>query len=315
MKVGGLFEGIGGFQLAAILTGNTPVWSNEIDPWCCSKLRKNFTHRIIQDDIRNIGKQNLEPVDIITGGFPCQPFSVAGQRKGKEDARHLWPENFRIVKELRPKIFIGENVTGIIGLALEEVLSDLESEGYETEPFIIPACAVGANHKRDRVWIVAYSNCIRWQDEQKENGQLLCDRIRNSKTQKQSGRFEQRGTIEHGAILSDTENIGRKQSGYSRERRTGFKNSSGNDGRTLSNANGIGWENWLHGEKSEWAAGKLRDSYTQFDWRTYWQTEPGVGRVANGIPSRVDRIKGLGNAIDFRVAIELFRAINKTLDV
>lgn len=315
MKVGGLFEGIGGFPLAAILTGNTPVWSNEIDPWCCSKLRKNFTHRIIEDDIRNIGKHNLEPVDIITGGFPCQPFSVAGKRKGKEDVRHLWPENFRIVKELRPKIFFGENVTGIIGMALEEVLSDLESAGYETEPFIVPACAVGAMHKRDRVWIVAYSNSIRWQDEQKENGQLLCDRIWNGKTQKQKRNEFKRRTIQHGAILSDTENIGRKQSGHSRNRWTGLEDSSSNDGRTLSNSDGFGWEDWLHGEKSEWATGKLRDSYTQFDWRTYWQVEPGVGRVANGIPSRVDRIKGLGNAIDPRVAIEFFRAINKTLDV
>jgi len=313
MKVGGLFEGIGGFPLAAILTGNTPVWSNEIDPWCCSKLRKNFTHRIIEDDIRNIGKQNLEPVDIITGGFPCQPFSVAGKRKGKEDVRHLWPENFRIIKELRPKIFFGENVTGIIGMALEEVLSDLESAGYETEPFIVPACAVGAMHQRNRVWIVAYSNSIGWQDEQKENGQLLCDRIRNGKTQKQTGRFIKRGAIEHGAILSDTENIGRKQSGHSRERRAGFENGSSNDGRTLPNTNSS-WK--LQPERIEpkfrrWT-GNLRE---ESDWRNYWETEPGVGRVANGISSRVDRIKGLGNAIDPRVAIEFFRAINKTLDV
>jgi len=313
MKVGGLFEGIGGFPLAAILTGNTPVWSNEIDPWCCSKLRKNFTHRIIEDDIRNIGKQNLEPVDIITGGFPCQPFSVAGKRKGKEDVRHLWPENFRIIKELRPKIFFGENVTGIIGMALEEVLSDLESAGYETEPFIVPACAVGAMHQRNRVWIVAYSNSIGWQDEQKENGQLLCDRIRNGKTQKQTGRFIKRGAIEHGAILSDTENIGRKQSGHSRERRAGFENGSSNDGRTLPNTNSS-WK--LQPERIEpkfrrWT-GNLRE---ESDWRNYWETEPGVGRVANGVSSRVDRIKGLGNAIDPRVAIEFFRAINKTLDV
>lgn len=315
MTVGGLFEGIGGFPLSAILTGHTPIWSNELDPWCCSKLRKNFSHRIIEDDIRNIGKQNLEPVDIITGGFPCQPFSVAGQRKGKEDARHLWPENFRIIKELRPKIFIGENVTGIIGLALEEVLSDLESEGYETEPFIIPACAVGAMHKRDRVWIVAYTNGLGWQDEQEENEQLLHNRERNGEVKKQKRQLIKCGVSEHGSILSNAKSIRREQSWHSRKRRTGFENSSSNDGRTLSDTNGIGWENWLHGEKSEWATGKLRDSYTQFDWRTYWETEPGVGRVANGIPSRVDRIKGLGNAIDPRVAIAILKAINKTLVV
>lgn len=313
MKVGGLFEGIGGFPLAAILTGNTPVWSNEIDPWCCSKLRKNFSHRIIEDDIRNIGKQNLEPVDIITGGFPCQPFSVAGKRKGKEDVRHLWPENFRIIKELRPKVFFGENVTGIIGMALEEVLSDLESAGYETETFVVPACAVGAMHQRNRVWIVAYSHSIRWQDEQEENEQLLCDRIRNSKTQKQKGNEFERGTIEHGAILSDTSSIRREQSGHSRQRWTGFENGSSNDGGTLSNSNS---SRQLQPERIEpkfgrWT-GNLRE---ESDWRTYWEVEPSVGRVANGVPSRVDRIKGLGNAIDPRVAIEFFRAINKTLDV
>lgn len=165
LKYAGLFEGIGGFALAAQWAGFTPVWSNEIDPFCCKVLRKNFNHEIIEADIRDCGKgrkHELRPVDIICGGFPCQPFSVAGKREAEKDDRHLWPEKFRIITELRPRLVVAENVPGIItisgGLVFEQVCADLESEGYEVQPLIIPACAVDAPHRRDRVWIVAHAN-------------------------------------------------------------------------------------------------------------------------------------------------------------
>ena len=156
--MGGLFEGIGGFPLAGEWAGITPLWSNEIAPFCCKVLRKNFTHEIIEGDIRNIGKHNLKPVDIITGGFPCQPFSKAGKRRGKDDNRYLWPEMLRIIKELEPAFVVGENVYGIIDMALHEVLDGLEDLGYQTETYHLPAYTVGAFHNRDRIWIVGFKS-------------------------------------------------------------------------------------------------------------------------------------------------------------
>jgi len=115
MTIGSLFAGIGGFELAATWAGIEPLWSNEIDPFACKVLTKNFNHEIIQKDIREIGKHNLQPVDIISGGFPCQPFSQAGKRQGTDDDRYLWPEMCRIIKELRPpgllvKMLLGSSV-------------------------------------------------------------------------------------------------------------------------------------------------------------------------------------------------------------
>lgn len=131
---GSLFSGIGGFDLAAQWTGWENVFQCEIDNYCQKILTKNFPNVKRFGDIKEFdGTQYTNRIDILSGGFPCQPFSVAGQRKGKEDARHLWPEMFRVIKEIRPTWIVGENVTGIIGLALEQVLSDLESSGYNTE--------------------------------------------------------------------------------------------------------------------------------------------------------------------------------------
>jgi len=313
MKHLALFNGIGGFQLAAHLVGWENVAHVEIDEWCNKIVKQHFPESECYTDIKNFNATKYNgTIDIISGGFPCQPFSVAGKRKGKEDDRHLWPEMLRVIKEVEPSWIVGENVTGIIGMVLEQVLSDLESAGYNTETFIIPACAVGALHKRDRLWIVAHTNGKRWEDEQKENGQLLCDRIRNGKTQKQKRNELERGTIKHGAILSDTESIRREQPWNTRQRRTGFENGSSNDGRALPNTNGTRCEELNSTTITE---GKRFYSGDAFEGRNYWQVEPGVGRVANGVSNRVDRIKGLGNAIVPQVALEIFRAINKTLDV
>lgn len=150
-----LFSGIGGFALAA-----ERVWPEiehtfcEIDPFCQAVLKKHWPKSKIYEDIRRF---KGEAADLITGGFPCQPFSSAGQRKGKEDDRDLWPEMFRIIQETRPTWVVGENVAGFINMELHRSLSDLESEGFEIQTFVIPACAVNAPHRRDRIWIIAYS--------------------------------------------------------------------------------------------------------------------------------------------------------------
>jgi len=185
MKHLDLFSGIGGFALAV-----ETVWPNsehifcEINPYCQAILKKRFGGKIY-GDIRTLttdtegagingvhGNNNgtksqngggafefdgSNKCDILTGGFPCQPFSLAGKRRGKEDDRYLWPEMLRVIREFRPTWVIGENVAGIVKMALDQVLSDLENEGYSVQAFIIPACAVNAPHRRDRVWIVGYS--------------------------------------------------------------------------------------------------------------------------------------------------------------
>ena len=130
----------------------------EINPFCQKILKKHWPFIPIVSDIREY-KHDGTTIDLLTGGFPCQPFSVAGKRRGKEDNRYLWPEMLRVVSEVHPTWIIGENVAGIINLALDQVLSDLEAEGYACQAFVISACGVDAPHKRNRVWILAYSRC------------------------------------------------------------------------------------------------------------------------------------------------------------
>lgn len=159
MKHGSLFSGIGGFDLAAQWAGWDNMFQVEIDPFCRKVLKKNFPDVAKYEDIKDFdGEKYANTIDVISGGFPCQPFSCAGKQRGKKDDRYLWPEMLRVISEIRPTWVIGENVTGIINMGLEQVLTDMESEGYEVQPLIIPACAQNAPHRRDRVWIIANIN-------------------------------------------------------------------------------------------------------------------------------------------------------------
>lgn len=156
-----LFSGIGGFDLAAEWAGWTNVFNCEIDPFCRRVLAYHFPNALQYEDIKTTDFRPLRGgVDVLTGGFPCQPFSLAGKRKGTDDNRYLWPEMFRAICELAPRWVVGENVFGIVnwsdGLVFEQVCADLENEGYEVQPYLIPACAVDAPHQRNRVWFVAH---------------------------------------------------------------------------------------------------------------------------------------------------------------
>jgi len=162
MKVLDLFSGIGGFSIGLEKVGFETVAFCEIEPFCQAVLRKHWPNTPIYNDVKQLTREQLRAdgiiPDVIVGGYPCQPFSVAGRQRGEKDERHLWPEVHRLIREVRPRWVICENVSGHIKLGLDEVLSILEAEGYTVWPFIIPACSVDAPHKRDRVWIVANSN-------------------------------------------------------------------------------------------------------------------------------------------------------------
>lgn len=149
-----LFSGIGGFALAAQAVGMTTIGFSEIEPYACKVLKRHWPDVPNYGDIRNIRGVRC---DLITGGFPCQPFSCAGKQRGAKDDRHLWSEMCRVIAEARPTWVLGENVPGIIAMELDRVLSDLEGIGYACWPLVIPALAVDARHRRDRLWVVAYS--------------------------------------------------------------------------------------------------------------------------------------------------------------
>lgn len=307
---GSLFSGIGGFDLAAQWMGWNNIFQVEKDDWCRKVLAKNFPKTERFADIKDFtGYEYTNRIDVISGGFPCQPFSVAGQRKGKDDDRYLWEEMLRVIATIKPTYVVGENVTGIIGLALDTVLSDLEAQDYATETFIIPACGKNAWHRRDRVWIVAYANSIGRQDEQKENGKSVCNGERNNPIEKQGGEQQQCRTGQPGSILSDTESkhSHERENGNDKEQRE-IQLQTGGGNSISTNANGIGWENSIHGQEQRGETSEFGNSYTE-QYRNYWETEPGVDRVAYGIPGRVDRLKGLGNAIVPQVAYEIFSAI------
>lgn len=160
MNHASLFTGIGGFDLAAQWMCWTNVFQVEIDPFCQKVLEKNFPNVKRYGDIKEFnGEEYRGTIDVLSGGFPCQPFSVAGSRKGKDDERYLWPEMLRVIGEIRPTVIVGENVSGAWDL-VDEICSDLELKGYVTEPIGIEAASVGAHHRRLRYWFIAYSDSV-----------------------------------------------------------------------------------------------------------------------------------------------------------
>jgi DNA (cytosine-5)-methyltransferase 1 len=163
MTHGSLFSGIGGFDLAAEWMGWENIFHCEWNSFGQKVLKYHFPNAISYEDITKTDFTiHRGRIDILTGGFPCQPYSMAGKRLGKEDERHLWPEMLRAIREIQPRWVVGEHVFGLVnwsgGLVFHEVQADLEAEGYEVQPYVLPACAVNAPHRRDRVWFVAYAS-------------------------------------------------------------------------------------------------------------------------------------------------------------
>lgn len=200
-----LFSGIGGFSLGLERAGFETVAFCEIEPFCQKVLHKHWPDVPLAHDIRKLTYDDRKlrdaedvifegQIDLVCGGFPCQPYSIAGHKKGTQDNRDLWPEMFRVIQQSKPTWVIGENVTYFTNMAFTRTKSDLESEGYTVQPFIIPACAVGAPHRRDRIWIVAYR-------DRSTEGSTGCGQSNGATGTLTVQEEEQRGNSE--TILSD----------------------------------------------------------------------------------------------------------------
>ena len=279
LKLLDLFSGIGGFSLGLESTGFfETIGFVEKDKFCQKVLKKHWNNINIEEDIRNVKGEKYQ-ADVVTGGFPCQPFSVAGKRKSTADDRYLWDEMLRVIRETKPRWVIGENVEGIVnineGMVLRQVLNDLENEGFKSQCIIIPASGIGAWHQRKRIWIVA--NNI--SNSNKRNVQTGCER--------QWGICEEhkrKGTSDNATSIYET------LSNTSSER-----------------SQGCGIQYNLEGEQrsKEFAA------KTSFErQQTWWQTQSELCGVPNGVSYELDkdrsnRIKALGNSIVPQIARQI----------
>ena len=320
-----LFSGIGGFALAAsmIWPYHEVVTFCEIEKKIHPILKRHFPGVPIVEDIRDLKGDNYANITLLTGGFPCQPFSHAGKRKGKEDNRFLWPEMLRIIREAEPEWVIGENVSGILsidgGMVIEQVLSDLENAGYETlPPLTIPACAVDAPHRRDRVWIVAHSNVARERRNQRQSEaeKNVAATNANSPGLQETGAEQQAtGVEQHGKLGRNVANTnGTRPQRERKERKTPGSpglccGERGNQNKVFPNAEHNGS---CRAESNEAEPSSNRQKNRIFERNHTWPTEPRICRVVNGLPNRVDRIKGLGNAIVPQVAMRIMAAIKAT---
>lgn len=323
-----LCSGIGGFALAARWMGWNTVGFAEIDEFASKVLEKHWP------GVPNYGDIRLVPdgirADILTAGFPCQPYSCAGKQLGAEDDRAIWPLVFEVVRRVQPRYVVLENVVGFIGLALDGVLSDLEAEGYETGAVVLPACAVNAPHRRDRVWIVA--NAGRFDSDRrggKRGGQETA-----------GARYWITRSSEHADDVADRSDCGREEA--QRLDFGGGENDAPSDSDRPRLEGRLGES--LRERPDERAARESRphapDPYSEpLGWATEprgqrggGQSEPGLGGAADGLPGRLDgawdgdwergvprvakgakdrakRLKALGNAIVPQVAYQIFRAI------
>ena len=303
MKVLDLFSGIGGFSLGLEWAGMSTVAMCEKDPYCRKILAKHWPHLTIHEDIRNLdGKQYADSIDVVCGGFPCQPFSVAGKQRGSDDDRHLWPEMLRVIQESKPRWVIGENVFGFINMELDNVQADLEREHYTVRKFVLPAVAVDAHHRRDRIFIISYANSPAVWDisERQAQGRDHFQAVRQTFTP-DDGKAQPLAYSDNRHWSRKNKGVLGKQSGETSDRFTGsgedvaYSHDTGIQGSTKPRSHGeIGKESHdQHLERCSRSSVRLSNTQRQ----TCWLPEPNVGRVAHGVPNRVDRLRGLGNAV------------------
>jgi DNA (cytosine-5)-methyltransferase 1 len=320
MNHASLFSGIGGFDLAAEWVGWNNVFHCEWNPFGQKILKHHFPKSISYNDITKTDFTiHRGEIDILTGGFPCQPYSTAGLRKGKADERHLFPHMLRAIKEIKPRWVIGENVRGLVnwggGMVFDEVCNDLESEGYEVQSFLIPAASVNAPHQRQRIWFVAYSNdkgrSGEFREVQKENGEIS----------KRNNDAEFSNTSN--GITSNSTSIGFCE--YSKGERLQpktFGTQFGVDKQNASNSNSTNSKARTFREVLGQSNRQEADGYSNVECSNKWKNFPtqppicggndGISRELDGITFskwRNESIKGYGNAIVPQIAFEIFKTI------
>ena len=337
-----LCSGIGGFALGFEWAGlSKPVLFCDIEPWSRKILAKHWPDVPIAEDVKELANDSdglIPDCDILTAGYPCQPFSLAGERRGTEDDRHIWPYILSIVKGKRPAWCVFENVYGHVSMGLDEVLSDLEGEGYAARPFIVPACAADAPHRRDRVWIIARNVGDTISSRQQRNnrwrsGEITSDGRKDvADTDNSRDRASRRRTD---SIRQKVKQRRQEQSltEFSRQRKNVADADSArqqqgheevaNGSPEQSNSRSIqSRKDVAHAERIECKGRGSRSVLWEQEVQTQpgrgsqdaqvrWAVEPAVGRVAHGIPRRVDRLRGLGNAIVPQIAMRIGQTIKQ----
>ena len=310
---GSLFSGIGGFDLAAERCGIKNIFQVEINKFCQKVLNKNFPDVKKYYDIKEFsGQEYKKRIDIISGGFPCQPFSIAGRREGQGDNRHLFPEMLRVISEIEPTWVIAENVYGLLsierGLVFEGVCSSLDNLGYEVQTFIIPAIGKNAPHRRNRLWIIANSRCKHGQGSPNKR------EFKGKIDQKNAPKFKRPTGYDRIRAFTDG------------ERELQQKRVKQDIGGWFSNENNIIYpyssdEQWNGQckEKTESRPLGLRHRGAT-GWEANWyEVATRLCRVDDGLPRGMDRNKGsrlkaIGNAIVPQIAEEIFKAILSTTE-
>jgi DNA (cytosine-5)-methyltransferase 1 len=320
MKHIGLFEGIGGFSLAASWLGWETLVTCEINDFGQRVLKYHFPlayhhgdiHTLNYDTInteltKRFGEGWRNDEIIVTGGFPCQPFSTAGKRKGTADDRHLWPEMLRVIREIQPEWVVGENVFGITnwdgGVVFEQVQTDLETEGYEVQAYVLPACGVNAPHRRDRVWFVAH-----------RNGNGFIGSNGKNEVNANKGGIDALNDIEQDAIRNTESEGPERENGIRMEESGKFADTDGN----------IGCKRWLYASESTKTERYTGSCNARSHERTTWNNFPTVSPLCqrnDGLSDRLagitfpkwrnESIKAMGNAVVVPLVYQIFRAIQK----
>ena len=338
MTHGSLFSGIGGFDLAAEWMGWKNVFHCEVNDFCNKILHYYWPNSISYNDITKTDFTiHRGHIDVLTGGFPCQPYSTAGKRLGKEDERHLWPEMLRAIREIEPCWVVGENVLGLVswsgGLVFEEVQADLEAEGYEVQPYVLPAAGVGAPHRRDRVWFVAKNTkCDGFLQRKPEKEKSIIWGQRDISPRGSNGVYIQKGTFASPDNKGGGNGSGEvhQTNGEIPERNNGSESCHSGDwiaSDTFSNGQQGQGENFRFFRSKE-------NKYRETDWSINdneriwlpadWQKFPTVSPVCDGddgIPNKLDgitiskwraeSIKGGGNAVVPQIPFAIFKAIQE----